>query len=178
MDNYIKTLLPKLDEHSTITIHLGKRSDGQILDTNISEKDIQTILSYLTNIACSPVIIEKHIYNDTSKYILDGKVSKSFLIDTQCATTFHLGNIHCLVKYENLIPKPFTYVPKDSFYEYIVQKKIYTLDNTFQVHIQSTLDDTQSRSHAIYMIITRQALHIQTIFNHINRIISIFNQLK
>ena len=46
MDNYIKTLLPKLDEHSTITIHLGKRSDGQILDTNISEKGyLKTLFS-------------------------------------------------------------------------------------------------------------------------------------
>ena len=178
MDDYIKRLLPKLDEHSTITIQLGKLYDKQILDTNVSEKDIRTIASYLNNVTCTPLITEKHIYHGTHKYILDGVLSKSFLIDTQFTNTFRLGNIHCLVKYENLIQNALTSVPKESLYEYIVQKKIYTLDNTFQVTIQSTLDNTQTKNHSIYMIITKQSLHIQTIFNHINKIISIFNKLK
>ena len=177
MENYIKKLLPKLDEHSSIKIFLGSKIDNNILNINISENKITKFVSYLSDIDNVEYTNNKIIYDNFYTYVLDNKSSKVFSTNNQVSNRFTLDNTTCLIQFESCIEKPLLSVPRISFHEYIIQKKKYLIQNIIEIIIQTKIVNNQ-KSNSIYILIKRQILDIDIIFKHINKIISIFNQIN
>ena len=103
MDSYIKSIIHKLDEHSSIHIYLGKIKKTNVLNTEFSNTFIESFMSYLNNYPSS-LQTNKTIYHNIYKYVLNkNNTIMSYMIEPHFSKQFNIHGMSCIVTYEKII---------------------------------------------------------------------------